>query len=44
MATQRPIKSLSELMDGGAWKNEAVKKIKDYLNRNLYGHNVVIIA
>lgn len=30
--------------DGGAWKNEAVKKIKDYLNRNLYGHNVVIIA
>lgn len=30
--------------DGGAWKNEAVAKIKDYLRSNLHGYNVVVIA
>ena len=75
MATQRPIKSLSDLMDGGveerfnaalaevwenvydpntdakkprevngAWKNEAVINIHDYLKNNLYGQNIVVLA
>lgn len=30
--------------DGGAWKNEAVAKIRDYLKNHLYGYNVVVIA
>jgi len=30
--------------DGGAWKNEAVGAIKEYLKSNLYGYNVVVIA
>lgn len=30
--------------DGGAWKNEAVARIGEYLRNNLYGHNVVVIA
>ena len=30
--------------DGGAWKNEAVTNIKDYLRNNLSGYNVVVIA
>lgn len=30
--------------DGGAWKNEAVKNIGEYLKNNLYGCNVVVIA
>lgn len=30
--------------DGGAWKNEAVARIKGYLKDSLIGHNVVVIA
>lgn len=30
--------------DGGAWKNEAVQRIKAYLKTQLYGTNVVVIA
>lgn len=30
--------------DGGAWKNVAVQRIKDYLKTQLYGTNVVVIA
>lgn len=30
--------------DGGAWKNVAVARIKNYLKNNLHGHNVVVIA
>lgn len=30
--------------DGGAWKNEAVVRIKYYLRNNLLGYNVVVIA
>ena len=30
--------------DGGAWKNEAVALIKEYLKNNLYGCNVVVLA
>ena len=30
--------------DGGAWRNEAVANIKEYLKTNLYGHNVVVLA
>lgn len=30
--------------DGGAWKNEAVVSIKEYLKSNLYGCNVVVLA
>lgn len=30
--------------DGGAWKNEAVVAIRDYLRTSLYGQNVVVIA
>ena len=30
--------------DGGAWKNEAVINIHDYLKNNLYGQNIVVLA
>lgn len=30
--------------DGGAWKNEAVARIGEYLRNNLCGYNVVVIA
>lgn len=30
--------------DGGAWKNEAVSRIGEYLRNNLHGYNVVVIA
>lgn len=30
--------------DGGAWKNEAVALIKEYLKHNLIGYNVVVLA
>lgn len=30
--------------DGGAWKNEAVKSIGEYLRTCLFGYNVVVIA
>ena len=30
--------------DGGAWKNEAVQRIRDYLKQQLYGENIVVIA
>lgn len=30
--------------DGGAWKNEAVRRIKEYLEGKLFGCNVVVIA
>lgn len=30
--------------DGGAWKNEAVARIGEYLRNNLHGYNVVVIA
>ena len=30
--------------DGGAWKNEAVANVKEYLRNNLLGCNVVVIA
>ena len=41
---ERQIKKLDELMDGGAWKLEAVAKIADYLRSNLMGCNVVVIG
>lgn len=30
--------------DGGAWKNEAVARVKEYLRNNLNGYPVVVIA
>lgn len=30
--------------DGGAWKNEAVARIRDYLREALEGYNVVVLA
>lgn len=30
--------------DGGAWKNMAVSRIRDYLRGNLHDSNVVVIA
>lgn len=30
--------------DGGAWRNEAMNNIKEYLENNLKGHNVTILS